>query len=107
MGGPIGPEGPSWLPQRAETFVMRHRVLNDERLDPVRISQRHPKAHGAAIVLHVERIARKPECFGEALHDLGAVVERIGEFFWIRPVAVSETGVVRRDKMIAIRKPCE
>jgi hypothetical protein len=80
MDSPIGPEGSSRFPQRAQALIVRHRVLDDERLDPVRISQRHPKTHGAAIVLHVKRIARKPECFGEALHDLGAVVEGIGEF---------------------------
>src|SRR4030088_1598461 len=107
MGSPIGPEGSSRFPQCAQTLIVRRRSLNDDRLDPVRISQRHPKAHGAAIVLHVKRIARKPECFGEAIHDPGAVVERIGEFFWIRPVAVSETGIIWRDKMIAIGKPCE
>ena len=60
---------------------MRHSVLNDERLDPVRMSQGHAKTNGAAVILHVKRVARESERFGEVIHDLGVVIERIREFF--------------------------
>src|SRR5271157_1699579 len=41
------------------------------------------------------------------IHDLGVVIERVREFFRVRPVAVSEARVIRRDQVIAIGKPGE
>jgi len=41
------------------------------------------------------------------IHDLGVVIERIRECLRIRPVAVSESRVIGRDKVIAIGKPGE
>jgi hypothetical protein len=105
MGGAIGPEGPPCLPQRAKALIVRHRVLDNERLDPFRVGKDHAKTHGAAIVLHVERIAREPERFGEAYYDLSTLIERIGELLRVRPVTVSEARIVRRDKMIAVGQP--
>ena len=49
----------------------------------------------------------EPERLGEMIHDPGVVIERIGEFFGVRPVAVAEAGVIGRDQMIAIGKPGE
>jgi len=86
---------------------VRHRVLGDESLDPFRMGQGHAKTHRAAVILHVERVARKPERFGEVIHDLGIVMERVREFFRVRPVAVSEARVIGRDQVIAIGKPGE
>jgi len=86
---------------------VRHRVLDDESLDPVRMGQGHAKTHGAAVILHVKRVAREPECFREVIHNLGVVVERIGEFLRVRPIAVSEARVIGRDQVIAIGKPGE
>src|SRR5438552_13944423 len=65
------------------------------------------KPTGPAVILHVKRVAREPERFGEVIHDLGIVIERIREFFRVRPVAVSKAGVIGRDKVIAIGKPGE
>jgi len=50
---------------------------------------------------------REPESFGEVIHDLGVVIEGIRECSLVRPVAVSETRVIGRDKVIAIGKPGE
>jgi hypothetical protein len=86
---------------------VRHGVLDDERLDPVRMGQGHAKTHGAAVVLHVQRVAREPEPLGEMIHDLGVVIERIREVFRVRPVAMSEAAVIGRDKVIPIRQPGE
>ena len=41
------------------------------------------------------------------VHDVGQLIERIGELFRVRPVTVSEARVIGRDKMIAIGKPGE
>ncbi len=86
---------------------MRHRVLDDESLDPLRMGQGHAKTHRAAVILHVQRVAREPERFGEVIYDLGVVIERIRELFRVRPVAVSEARVIGRDKVRAIGKPGE
>jgi hypothetical protein len=61
----------------------------------------------AAIILHVKGVVGEAERLGEAIRDLFDVIERVGEFFRIRPVAVPEAGVIRRDKVIAAGKPGE
>ena len=43
----------------------------------------------------------------KVIHDLGDVIEGVGKFFRVRPVAVSEARVVRRDEMIPIGQPRE
>ncbi len=73
-----------------------------ERLDPLRMGERQAKPHGAAVILHVQRVAREPDRFAEVIHDLGVVVERVGECFRVRPVAVSEAWVIGRDQVITI-----
>jgi hypothetical protein len=107
VGGAIGPESPPRLPIFPEAFVVPHSVLDDESLDPVRMSQGHTKTHRAAVILHVERVAREPEGFSEVIHDLRVVIERIRKFPRFRPVAVSKARVIGRDKVIAIAKPAE
>src|SRR5436305_13230779 len=69
------------------------------------MSQGHAKTNGAAVVLHVERVARESERFGEVIHDLGNMIERIRESFQVRPVALSKARIIRRDKTIAIGEP--
>jgi len=86
---------------------VRYSVLDDERLDPFRMGQRHSKTNGAAVIMHVKSKTREPERFGEVIHDLGDVIERIREFLRIRPIAVSKAWIIRRHKMKAIRKPSE
>ena len=70
-----------------------------------RMGQGHAKTHGAAVVLHVKRVAREPKSFGEVIHGFGDMIERVREFFRVGPVAVSEAGVIGRDKVIVIGKP--
>ena len=54
---------------------MRDGVLDDKGLDAVRMSERHSKANRAAIVLHIQRVARKLQLFGKAIDDVGVVIE--------------------------------
>src|SRR5580693_6849476 len=82
-------------------------VLHDQSLDAIGMLQSHAKTDGAAIVLHVERVAREGERFAEVIHDLGIVIERVCECFRVRPVAVSEARVIGSDEVIAIGKPGE
>ena len=90
------------LPVHSESFVMRDRVLNNQSFHALRVRQNHAKTHRPAIVLHVERVARESERFGEMIHDLGVVIERVRECLRIRPVTVPETGVIGSDQVIAI-----
>src|SRR5216683_3964147 len=102
--GAICPKGPACFPNRSQTFVVRNGVLNNERLDSVRMGQGHAKTHGAAVILQVKRVAREPQSFGEVIHGFADVIERVCEFFRVWPVTVSEAGVIGRDKMIVIGK---
>jgi hypothetical protein len=82
-------------------------VLNDQRLDALRMGQRHAKADRTAVILQVERVTREPERFGEAIHDRGEMVERVGECLRVRPVAVAESRIIGRDQMIAVSEPAK
>jgi hypothetical protein len=83
---------------------VRNGVLNNERLDSIRMGQGHAKTHGAAVILHVKRVARELKSFGEVVHGFGDVIERVREFFRVWPVTVSEAGVIGRDKVKVIGK---
>ena len=107
VGSAIGPKGSPRLPIRPQAFIVCHGVLNDESLYALRMRQGHAKTHGAAIILHVKRVAREPERFGEVIHDLGDVIEGVREFLRVRPVAVSEARVIGRNQVIAIGEPGE
>ena len=86
---------------------MRHGVLHDERLDALGMRQDHAKPDGANVVLHVQRVARKAERFGEVSNKFGDVIEGVGEFFRVGPITVAEAGIVGCDKMIVIGEPGE
>ena len=103
----VSPKRPSRLPNRPQTFVVRYSILYDEALDAFRMGQCHAKSHRAAVILHVERVMREPKRLGKAIDDLGEMIERIREPLRVRPVAVSETRVVRCDKVAVVRKSSE
>ena len=69
--------------------------------------QGHAKTNRPAVILHVKGIARESEHFGELIHDLGNVIERICELFRVRPVAMSEARIIWCDEVILIRKAGE
>src|SRR6266851_3999360 len=107
VGRAIGPKGSPRLPIRPQTFVVPDSILDDERLDALRMSQGHAKTDRAAVILHVNGAAREPERFGKVIHDLRIVIKRIRELLRVWPVAMSEAGVIGRDQVIAIGKPGE
>ena len=75
--------------------------------DAIGMNQGHAKPYRAAIILHVECVARDPESFGEMIHDLRVLVEHIGECFRIRPVPVAEAWVIGLEQVITIGQPGE
>ena len=86
---------------------MCDRVLDNESFYAFRMRKCHAKADRTAVILHEKSVARESEGAGEPIHDLGQVIESVREFFRIRPVAVSEAGIIRSDKMKSIREPGE
>jgi len=86
---------------------MRHSVLNYESFYTLGVRQCHAKTNRAAVILHVKSKTREPQRFGEVIHDLGDVIERVRKFLWVRPITVSEARIVGRDKVKAIGKPGE
>jgi hypothetical protein len=84
-----------------------HGILDDESFCALGVRQDHAKTHRAAVVLHVKRVSREPNCFGEMIHGFGDVIEGVCEFFRVWPVTMSEAWVVGRDQVIAIRKAGE
>jgi hypothetical protein len=69
--------------------------------------QSEPEAYRSAIVLQLQRVALKMKRLREAFHNLGDVIERIGELLRRRPVAVSESRIVGRNQMKSIAEPRE
>src|SRR6202030_709189 len=100
----VGPERAPDFPAITKPFVMGDSVLNDKSLNAVGMRQCHSKAHRATVVLHVERVAIKPERFGEASDDLCVVVKGIRKLLWVWPIAVPKARVIGRDKMEVIGK---
>src|SRR5580704_15814398 len=94
VGGAIGPECTTGYPVNAEAFIVSDGILNDESLDALGVRQGHSKADGAAVVLHVERVAREADGLREAFHDGSDVVECVGELRGVGPIAVSEAGII-------------
>ena len=86
---------------------MRDRVLRDKSLYAFWVHKCHAKAHGAAVILHVNGVAREPQRLGKMIHDPGNVIECVREFLGVGPIAVSEAWVIRRNKVIAVRKTRE
>ena len=105
VGSALGPKGSPRLPIRPQAFVVCHGVLNNESFYALRVRKGHAKTHGAAVILHVKRVTREPERFGEVIHDLGDVIEGVREFLRVRPVAVSEARVIRSNQVIVVCEP--
>src|ERR1700722_14729143 len=96
MGGAIRPKGATRLPKLAQAFVMGDRVLNDKRLNSFRVGKRHAEAHGAAVILHIERVTRQTDRLGEVVHHRRDMVESVIKRFGVRPVPMPEPGRVGR-----------
>ena len=86
---------------------MRHGILYYQSLDSLWMAQGHAKTDWTAVVLHKKRITPQFEHFGEMIHDHGESIECVREFLRIRPIAVSEAGIVGGHEMKAIVNPGE
>ena len=73
---------------------MRDRVLNDDRLHPLRVGQCHAEANRTAVVLHVKGVTRKSKDLGQAIDDGRKMIEGVRKLLGIRPIAVAEARVI-------------
>jgi hypothetical protein len=105
VGGAVRPERAAGVPQRAEPVGVRDRVLHDHRPHAGGVLGRQPEADRAAVVLHEQGVAAQAELLGEALDDLGQVIEGVGEDGRIGGVAVPEARVVRGDQVEGVGQP--
>src|SRR5438477_12914903 len=87
VGSAIGPKRAPGLPICTQAFVMGDRVLNDEGLDALGMSQGHAKTHGSTVILHVERVSRESQRLGEVIDDLSDVIEGVRTILRLRPIA--------------------
>ncbi len=64
----IGPECAASRPIDSESFVVGHRVLNDEGLYPFWMCQNDAKAHRPAIVLHIKCVSGQTKRLREIIN---------------------------------------
>ena len=77
-------------------------ILDDEGLGAFGMGEDDAKAHGAAVVLHIEGVAGEGEGLGEVVDENGDVVEGVGEVGGVGPVAVAEAGIVGGDEVVGV-----
>src|SRR5256885_1241179 len=77
IGCAVGPKSAAGFPVFPETGIMRHGILNDQRLNALRVSKSQAKANWPTIVLHVEAVMRQAERLGKMLHHGRNVVEGV------------------------------
>jgi hypothetical protein len=105
MCGAVSPESTARLPQRPEPVLVGDGVLHDQRLDPLGVGQRQPEPDRSAVILQKQDVPCETEPGGEAVDDLGEVIERVVEDCRVWRIAVPKSGIVRRDQVEGIRQP--
>ena len=86
-------------PAVTEAVFVGVAVLGDDRGDSVRVPGGDPEADRRAVVEHVDREAVEAENLGEAVDDVGEMIEGVVEFGRIRHVRLAEAGQVGRDQV--------
>ena len=91
------PIGPDRSPAVTETFLVGVAVLQDHGRDLLGVADGEPEACRRVVIKNINRKAVEADDFGEALDDVGDVVERVAEFIVRRHIGLTEAGKVRRD----------
>ena len=90
-GGPLG----------AQAFLIRIGILDDKRLQPLRMRRDDAKADRPAIVMKVEGVFVDLELLEKIVDRLGQIVEGVHIRRWWRGVTLTESRKIRRYQMIA------
>ena len=79
---------------------MRDCILDDDRLDFLRLDNRHAHSHRPAVVVQEQGVAMEIQRLRELLRHLGKKVEGVAELFRAWPGRMSEARKVWRDETI-------
>src|SRR5262249_37488682 len=93
-------------PGLAESLLVGVAVLDDQRLDRLRMPRRDPEPDRSAVVVHVEAEPLELQRIDQQrVDDLAEVVEGVGEFGRGRPRAVAEADQIGRDDPEPVGEP--
>jgi len=102
FAGRIRPVLPAGIPERAQTLLMRNRVLDDDAAYAFGVGERQAETDRPSVVLHEQDVVRDRECCRKLVHHACEVVESIFEAGRRRRAAVAEPRIIRRDEMILV-----
>src|SRR6202042_3158649 len=88
------PVGPDRIPAVAQSFFVGVAVLRNDRGDPFGMPDCKPETGWRAVVEYVDREAIETDHLGEALDDVGDIVERVLKTVPAEHVGPSESGQI-------------
>jgi len=97
----IGPILHNGNPLGTQAFLIRIGVLDDKRLQPLRMCRDDAKADRPAIVMKVKGVFVDVEVLEKLVDRLGQTVEGVHIRRWWREFTVTESWKIRRYQMIA------
>ena len=97
----IGPILRNAGPLGARAFLIRIGILNDKRLQPLRMRRDDAKADRSAIVMKVKGVFVDLELFEKSVDRPGQIIKRVRIRRWRRGVTVTKSWKIRCYQMIA------
>src|SRR5262245_35045820 len=100
----FAPVGSDRVPSVAQPFLIGVAVLRDDRRDALGMPYCQSKTCWRAIVEYVDRKAIQTDDLGEAIDDVGEIVERVTGLVTARHVRTTKPGKVGRHDMELLRE---
>ena len=100
----ISPKFRDLRPFRSKPLSVGVTVLDDQRVQSLRVGQDDPITDRRPVVEQVERVASDLELLEQRIDCLGKMVEGVTVHCWRRRITLSETREVRCDDVIARRQ---
>lgn len=104
FAGGILPIRADGSPAFAESIDVGVSILRDKGSDPIGMLESEAKAGRRAVVEDVDGELFQADLLGELTHDLGQMIEGVGEALVIRRVGKAEAGQVGRDNVKIVRE---
>src|SRR5579859_2475292 len=95
----LGPVLGNTLPPGPETLFISVGVLNDQRLQPIRMSEDQAIADGRTVILHIYAVATDLELFEQLVGRLSQMIEGVVVDRGRRGVALTEARIVGSDQV--------
>src|SRR5215469_10459043 len=90
------------IPALAEAFFVGVAVLRNDGGDAVGMGEGETESDGCAVVEDIDGVTAEAEGFGEAVDDLGKVIEGVAELLAVRSVGETEAGKVGSEDVVAL-----